>query len=131
MAGTTIDRRTFPICGHVFDGSECRRRGEHLCEPRAAHAAAFFRELLVHTKGDWARRPFILADWEAAEVIRPLFGTVVWEPTWDRYLRRYRELYLSTGRKNGKTELIAGITLYMLAGDGEESAGRRPARRLH
>lgn len=121
MAGTT-DRRSFPVCGRVFDGHECRRRGEHLCEPRADHACSYFSELLVHTKGDYARRPFHLAPWEAAEVIRPLFGTVLWEPTWGRYLRRYRELYLSTGRKNGKTALIAGITLYLLSGDGEEQA---------
>lgn len=93
-----------------------------MCEPRADHAVAYFRELLVHTKGIWARRPFILAPWEETEVIRPLFGTVVWEPTWESYLRRYRELYLSTGRKNGKTELLAGLVLYLLCGDGEEAA---------
>lgn len=101
---------------------ECRRRGEHLCEPRAGKAVAFFSELLVHTKGVYARRPFIPAAWERDEVLRPLFGTVLYEPTWGRYLRRYRELYLSTARKNGKTELIAGLTLYLLAGDDEEAA---------
>lgn len=83
---------------------------------------AFFRELLVHTKGDWARRPFIPADWERDEILIPLFGTVEYAPEWGRYVRRYRELYLSTGRKNGKTELIAGIMLYLLVGDGEDSA---------
>lgn len=122
MAAAGSDRRSYPICGRVFDGLECRRRGEHLCEPRAQHATAFFRELLVHTKGDWARRPFIPAEWEDRRVIRPLLGTVVWEPGWGRYLRRYREFYLSTGRKNGKTELIAGIMLYLLVGDDEEAA---------
>ena len=116
------DRRRFPPCRKTFDGITCLRRGEHVCQPRAAHARAFFSELLVHTKGDWARRPFIPAPWQDAEVITPLFGTVVWEPTWDRYLRRYRELYLSTGRKNGKTEIIAGVMLYLLVGDGEEAA---------
>jgi phage terminase large subunit-like protein len=116
------DRRRFPPCRRTFDGETCLRRGEHLCEPRARHALAFFRELLVHTKGDWARRPFIPAEWESAEVIVPLFGTVEYEVGWGRYVRRYRELYLSTGRKNGKTELIAGIMLYLLAADDEDSA---------
>jgi phage terminase large subunit-like protein len=116
------DRRRFPPCGRVFDGLVCRRRGEHVCEPRVRHVLAFFTELLVHTKGDWARRAFIPAPWELDEILRPLFGTVVWEPTWGRYLRRYRELYLSTGRKNGKTEIIAGIMLYLLVGDDEEAA---------
>jgi phage terminase large subunit-like protein len=116
------DRRRFPPCRRTFDGETCLRRGEHLCEPRAGHALAFFRELLVHTKGDWARRPFIPAEWESAEVIVPLFGTVEYEVGWGRYVRRYRELYLSTGRKNGKTELIAGIMLYLLVADDEDSA---------
>jgi phage terminase large subunit-like protein len=120
MTGT--DRRRFPPCGRAFDGVQCRRRGEHLCEPRAGHAEAFFGELLVHTKGDWSGRPFTLAAWERDEVIRPLFGTVEWDDGWDRYVRRYRELYLSTGRKNGKTELIGGLVLYLLAADGEQAA---------
>src|SRR5215472_7423592 len=121
MTGT--DRRRFPLCRRVFDGLECRRRGEHTCRPRVDHALAFFRELLVHTKGDYARQAFIPAAWEETELLVPLFGTVQWEPTWERYLRRYRELYLSTGRKNGKTELIAGLMLYMLVADA-----RRPPR---
>jgi phage terminase large subunit-like protein len=106
----------------VFDGQVCHRRGEHLCRPRADHALAFFCELLVHTKGDWSRRAFIPSAWQEAEVLVPLFGRVEWSPTWRRYVRRYRELYLSTGRKNGKTELVAGIVLYLLCADGEEAA---------
>ncbi|HEX4399672.1 MAG TPA: terminase TerL endonuclease subunit [Trebonia sp.] len=116
------DRRRFPPCGRVFDGQTCLRRGAHYCAPRADHAMAFFTELLVHTKGVWARQAFIPAAWEEAEVIRPLFGTVYWEPGWGMYVRQYRELYLSTGRKNGKTELIAGLSLYFTIADGEEAA---------
>jgi phage terminase large subunit-like protein len=116
------DRRRFPPCGRVFDGETCMRRGEHYCRPRADHAVQFFRELLVHTKGTWARQAFIPAAWEEREVIRPLFGIVVYEPGWGCYVRRYRELYLSTGRKNGKTELLGGLVLYLLIADGEEAA---------
>jgi phage terminase large subunit-like protein len=116
------DRRTFPPCGRTFDGTTCKRRGEHLCQPRAAHARSFFAELLVHTKGDWARRPFIPAGWQDRQIITPLFGTVEYDPGWGRYLRRYRELYLSAARKNGKSELVAGIMLYLLCADGEEAA---------
>jgi phage terminase large subunit-like protein len=115
------DRRRYPPCLRAFDGQVCHRRGEHLCEPRAGHVGAFFRELLVHTKGVWARRAFAPAPWETRDVLRPLFGTVVYDPSWG-YVRRYRELYLSTGRKNGKTELLAGIVLYLLVADGEEGA---------
>jgi phage terminase large subunit-like protein len=104
----------------VQDEMICNKRGEHLCEPRVAHVLAFFTELLVHTKGDWARRPFIPADWERDEILTPLFGTVEYDAQRGRYVRRYRELYLSTGRKNGKTELIAGLVLYLTVADGEE-----------
>jgi phage terminase large subunit-like protein len=117
-----MDRRSLPICNRAFDGKLCRKRGEHLCEPRAHHVKAFFVELLVHTKGDWARKPFIPTPWQEVEVLRPLFGLVVWDPERERYVRKYRELYLFIARKNGKTELLAGIVLYLLVGDGEESA---------
>jgi len=83
---------------------------------------SYFTELLVHTKGDWSGRPFIPAPWERDEVIVPLLATVEYDPSWQRYVRRHRELYLSTGRKNGKTELLAGLTLYLLSADGEEGA---------
>src|SRR5208282_3135284 len=36
--------------------------------------------------------------------------------------RRYREIYIEVGRKNGKTTLMAGIGLYMLFADGEPGA---------
>lgn len=119
---TRPDRRRFPSCGRSFDGEQCRKRGEHVCEPRVGHVLAFFRELLVHTKGDWAGRPFVPSAWETRDVFRPLFGTVIWDDGRARYVRRYRELYLSTGRKNGKTEIIAGCVLYLLCGDGEAGA---------
>ncbi len=38
------------------------------------------------------------------------------------YVGRYRTAYLLMARKNGKTELTAGIALYLLVADGEEGA---------
>ena len=86
------------------------------------HVVAFFVELLVHTKGDWARRPFVPATWQRRRILSPLFGEVVWDRKRRRYVRKFRELYLLVPRKNGKTELIAGICLYLLVADGEEGA---------
>ncbi len=37
-------------------------------------AVRFFEKLLVHVKGEWANKPFILNDWEREDIIRPLFG---------------------------------------------------------
>ncbi len=36
---------TRPLCGRVFDGSQCRKRDDHHCHPRADHVVAFFNEL--------------------------------------------------------------------------------------
>jgi phage terminase large subunit-like protein len=81
-----------------------------------------FAEVLVHTKGRWARKRFVLDQWQADEVIRPLFGEVIWSPEWETYVRRYRIAYVVVGRKNGKTEQAAGIVLVLLVGDDEEAA---------
>jgi phage terminase large subunit-like protein len=83
---------------------------------------AFFAELLTHTKGLYARKPFILTRWEREDIVAPLIGTVVWDDEHGRYVRRYRILYLSVARKNGKTELLSGLVLYLLCADGEASA---------
>lgn len=115
------DRRG-PRCGYTFDGSTCRKSGAHYCRPRADRAVRFFSELLVHTKGLWARQQFILDDWQEDEIVRPIFGEVHWSEEWRRYVRRYRIAWLELGRKNGKSELAAGIVLILLVGDDEESA---------
>lgn len=105
-----------------MDGKVCRKRGDHFCVTRADHAQAFFEEILVHTKGRYARRPFVLAKWQRDDIIRPVFGTVVYSPEFGEYVRRYLIVWIELARKNGKSELLAGIMLYLLVSDGEESA---------
>lgn len=77
-------------------------------------ACAFFPRYLRHTEGEWAGRPFELAPWQAERIVRPLFG-------WKRAdgTRLYRVAYIEIPRKNGKTELAAGLALLLLLGDGE------------
>jgi phage terminase large subunit-like protein len=103
----------------VFDGQTCTARGNHFCQPRADHVAAFFAEILVHTKGRFARQPFVLADWQRADIIEPLFGTVRYDPAADAYVRTYRTGWIELARKNGKSELLAAVALYLLV-DGEQ-----------
>ncbi|MFF5093570.1 MULTISPECIES: terminase TerL endonuclease subunit [Actinosynnema] len=110
------------MCGHTFDGRTCRKRGEHLCQPRADHAQAFAEEICVHTKDRWARKPFVLADWQREDIIRPLFGEVRWDEEALTYVRRYRIAWIELARKNGKSEILAAVALYLLVGDGVESA---------
>lgn len=117
-----MPRRKPPVCGYTFDDIECQGVGEHFCIPRADHVQCFFQELLQHTKGRYVRKRFILADWQRDEIIRPLFGRVVYSEEFQAYKRRYEIAWLEMARKNGKTELLAGMMLYLLVADSEESA---------
>lgn len=93
------------------------RDGEFHFDPETAdRVARFFPEHLVLTEGEWAGRPFVLARWQEHDIIRPLFG-------WKRAdgTRRYRRCFVWIARKNGKTELAAGVAILMLIADGEEA----------
>lgn len=111
-----------PPCAYTFRSSRCSESGSHYCEPRADRAVAFHAEVLVHTKGRFARQAFHLEDFQEGDIIRPLFGEVVWSPEWDCYVRRYRIALIVMGRKNGKSESAAGMVLLLLVGDDEEAA---------
>lgn len=90
--------------------------GEYWFDEKAAQCAVdFFPRYLRLTSGEWAGKPFVLEDWQADDIIRPLFG-------WKRPdgMRRFRRCYVWVPRKNGKTEMAAGVALLMLLGDGEE-----------
>lgn len=97
------------------DAAGVWRDGEFWYDERAADAAVrFFATRLRLTEGEWAGRPFILEGWQEHDIVRPLFG-------WKRPdgTRKYRRCYVWVARKNGKTELAAGLALLMLLGDGE------------
>ena len=85
-------------------------------EEAADRAVGFFAECLLHVKGEYAGKPFILEDWQEA-IVRTVFG---WKRT--DGMRRFRKAYIEVGRKNGKSTLLAGILLYLLVADGEEGA---------
>lgn len=72
----------------------------------------------MHTKGEWAGQPFELALWQKERIIRPLFG---WKRRADG-LRRYRVVYVEVPKKNGKSQLAAGVALLLLFADGEPGA---------
>lgn len=97
------------------DGAARWRDGDYWYDERAADAAVrFFATKLRLTEGEWAGKPFILEGWQEHDIIRPLFG-------WKRAdgTRRFRRCYVWIARKNGKTELAAGVALLVLLGDGE------------
>lgn len=81
---------------------------------KAADAAcAFFAQHLRLTLAEWAGQPFVLPDWQRA-IVRAVFG-------WKRAdgTRLIRTVYIEVPRKNGKTELAAGLALLILLGDAE------------
>lgn len=77
----------------------------------------FFRKFLRHSKGEWAGKPFELFDIQWKEIIAPLFG-------WKRKngTRRFRKGGIWVAKKNFKSTICSGISLYMLVGDHEAGA---------
>ena len=82
-------------------------------EVKARHAIQFIETLCTHTKGQWAGKPFKLIPWQK-DAVWKLFGTVR-----ESGYRQYRQCYAEVPKKNGKSELGAGVGLLGLCGDGE------------
>ena len=79
-----------------------------------------FLELLAFGSGDWKGKPFKLQDWQR-KPIREFYGSIDIDSETGRSCRVYQYLYLEIPKKNGKTEVAAGLGLYHLLGDGEEN----------
>lgn len=101
---------------HVQDLEEGEKRGLFYDDDAAAYVIEFFEKFLVFAEGEHADKPFIPSPWQQF-VLAVIFG---WK-TADGY-RRFRTAYLEIGKGNGKSPLAAGILLYLLIADGEESA---------
>ena len=84
-------------------------------EAKAQRAVEFIR-CLKHTKGRWRGQVFDLLPWQET-IIRDVFGTVK-----EDGFRQYNTAYVEIPKKNGKSELAAGVALYMTCGDNEWGA---------
>lgn len=82
-------------------------------DKQKAEKAVKFIEKLKHTKGKFYGKDFVLLPWER-EVIEKLFGSI----QADGY-RQYRTIYVSTPKKQGKSEIAAALGLKCLLADGE------------
>ena len=82
-------------------------------EKRAEHALRFISQFCRQSKGKDGGKPMQLLLWQKS-MICMLFGILDAEGR-----RRFRELFLVVGRKNGKSTLASGIGLYMLFADAE------------
>lgn len=109
---------TFPALAAVHGVLHVEEDETYFYDADAAeHPIRFIEKYCTHTTGDHAGKPFILLDWQR-QIIRTLFG---WKRR-DNGRRRFRELYLLSGKGTGKTPLLAAIGLYLMIGAGEAGA---------
>ena len=80
---------------------------------RANHIIEFFENYCRHSKGKQGGKRVVLELWEKA-MLAAAFGFVDING-----LRKYREVVLIVGKKNGKSLIASGVGLYLLVGDGE------------
>ena len=85
---------------------------------KADHAVGFFENFLIHSKGRFAGKPFRLLDWQREDVIEEIFGWMKVETD----TRKFRVGYIELPKKNGKSTLLSGISLYTAFCDNEPSA---------
>lgn len=76
-----------------------------------------FPLLLCHSKGRFAGQPFLLSSWQKF-IVWQLFG---WKRVNDG-TRRFRRLFKTVARKNGKSTFAAGLELILTFVDGEPGA---------
>ena len=92
------------------------RERVYFSEAKAKRVIDFLTRL-KHTKGEWAGKPFQLQKWQIRDIVAPIFGRVHKDG-----MRAIRTALVFLPRKNGKTELSAGLALSLLLQDGEPGA---------
>lgn len=70
----------------------------------------FIETQCKHFEAPFAGKPFILEIWQKA-FIEAIFAIKIYDEEINKYIRKYKEVLFLVGRKNGKTPLIAAITL--------------------
>lgn len=92
-------------------------REDMFFDTKAVDKVVNFISKLKHFTGSHASKPFILSDWQF-HIICSIFG-FKWK---DKKTRVTRTAFIQVGRKNGKSSLLAAISLYCLIADGEANA---------
>jgi phage terminase large subunit-like protein len=90
-----------------------------LCEEgqrRYRRVVHFFENILRHSKGQNAGKPFKLLPWQH-HVMRELFGRLNPDGT-----RQHRVGYIELPKKQGKSTTLAGLALYLTGFDGEKGS---------
>ena len=92
------------------------REGCYYDPAAGERVVAFVEKFCKQSKGEWSGKTIKLLDWQR-DFILPLYG-------WKRPdgTRRFRTFYCEVAKKNGKSTLASGLTLYHLLADGEPGA---------
>lgn len=109
----TVSRKVYLVYREQIRIIEKSKKYEYDQE-RANRALIFIENYCKQSKGKAGGKPLELEPWERA-LVACTFGIV------DRKtrLRKYRQVMLVVGRKNGKSTLASAIGLYLMIGDGE------------
>lgn len=86
-------------------------------DPKDVEVFNLFANKLKHFTGKFAGQSFELSPYQ-----KFLIANILGLKCKETGLRKYRNVYLQIGRKNGKTSLIAALSLYFLMLDGEANA---------
>ncbi|MBL5979056.1 terminase large subunit [Comamonas sp. NyZ500] len=101
---------------HLSDLKSGHKRGLVWSQESADRAIGYFEDVLKLNGGDYEGKPFLLAPWQAF-IVGSLYGWYM-----DDGQRRFRVVYIETGKGSGKSPLVAGIGLYGLTADAEQRA---------
>ena len=89
---------------------------------KATSVCEFFPLILRHSIGEYAGKPLVLEDWQ----LFGLWNIFGWRRDEDR-TRRFRKVYWSMARKNGKTTFVAGLCHYLAMADIDPRTGKPEA----
>ena len=89
-------------------------------DPNRAEYVLSFLEMLPFGSGTFAGKPFRLQQWQK-DPLQEFYGTLDEDEDTGEVYRHYQYLYEEVPKKNGKTEVAAGLGLYHLVGDGEQN----------
>lgn len=87
-------------------------------EAAAIRVVKFIENYCTHVQGSLARQKIKLMTWQKIDIIYPIFGVKKKE----NGFRKHTVCWIEIPKKNGKSTILAALTLYMLCADGELGA---------
>ena len=84
---------------------------------KAGRMMNFFPIMMSLRSGQFEGKPFVLLPWQ-----RFMVGSIGGWVKKETGFRRFKSVYMQSGKGSGKSPLVAGIGLYLLVADGEASA---------